>query len=142
MKNKIRMQFSIYSNENSVDTAKITEYLQIIPTDIHNKGENIILHKKGERIILPALYKYTEWRYDTGYIHTSYLMDVANEFLKIFGGKEEAIRYLCNQYSLTTEVMFVVVQNGSEHYPSMRIDKAFLHFLGNIGAGMNFDILE
>ncbi len=142
MLQKINITFSLYSTASVFDTEKITEYLQVCPTAVHNKGENVALTVKGNREEIPIQYKETEWRYETGYIRTESIMDAAEVFLTVFGEKENAIRCLCDRYHLQAEIMFVILKSESGHHPDMRIDNRLVKFIGNINAGINFDILE
>ena len=139
---KINIVFSLYSTDCVFDTEKITEYLQVCPTAVHNKGENVVLTVKDQIHEIPMQYKENAWRYETGYISTECIMDAVERFLTIFGEKENAIRCLCDMYNLQSQIMFVIFKSESGHYPDMRIDNRFVKFIGNINAGINFDILE
>lgn len=139
---EINIIFSLCSTDYVFDTEKITEYLQLCPTTVHNKGESVALTVKGKRHEIPMQYKETAWRYETGYIRTESIMDAAEVFLTVFGEKEKAIRCLCDMYTLQPEIMFVLFKSERGHYPDMRIDNMFVKFIGNINASINFDILE
>ncbi len=139
---QIMAEFILYSSERDFEPGRITKILGIAPTKTHRMGENIVLTVAEKPHVIPARYRDTGWMYSTGYIEADRLSAAAEEILNIFGGRVEEIRRACSEYSLRCEIMFAVCKSGGEHYPGMLLGSEFVRFAGDIGAGLNFDILD
>jgi len=128
-KTRVMVEFAIYGD--NFDSNKITEMLNVPPTDTHIKGD-------------PSKYKYhsykeTLWEYATGYKESSDMNDQIKEICDVFKDKTNTLNKIRNEYAVEIVVCIVIeIENGES--PGMRLKPWFIDFSHEIHADIQFDI--
>ncbi|RCW31950.1 DUF4279 domain-containing protein [Marinilabilia salmonicolor] len=115
-------------------------YIEINPTEIWNKGDEILSRSGLERKTSTKRFrKEFAWEYSLGFIETLYFDEIANKLESIFRSKALFIKSYIEKHNLNSKIE-VVVEIKKDQVPSLFLSNSFISFLNDLGAEIDFDL--
>ncbi len=112
------------------DVKRITDVLEVCPSETWNKGDFIRKTEKSRT--------YTAWMYNTEPIESLNIKTSIKQIEEVFRQKADKIVILQNIYDLDISIDFVIVIENGET-PAIYFEPDFIRFAAEIGAKFDID---
>ena len=115
---------------DNFDVKRITDVLEVCPSETWNKGDRI--RKTGKS------YTYTAWVYNTEPIESLSIKTSIKQIEEVFRQKADKIVTLQKLYDLDISIDFVIIIENKEE-PAIYFEPDFIRFAAEIGARFDID---
>ena len=131
----IKANFSIQSNQ-IIDWDKVSNFLQITPTEFYNKGDDHHDPKQNFKM------RFSSWQVSTGYEETRDMDDTITPILDIFEPKIELLKQL-KQLLNVNDIIFhlgLVMQVVAGATSAIYYESRCINFLHEVESGTSIDL--